>query len=153
MSAEQNPKNLEAKNQHPRRQAPEESGLRDDQRFDVVLVDRLTLPFFIGVHEMEKFRPQNVEISLRLFVDRRVRLGGDYASYADVADHAIELSRSGAHIRLVENLASELAAKALEDPRVDRVEATVLKKDIYPQAAGVGVRIVETRAERRGDGA
>lgn len=117
-----------------------------DDRFDVVLIDRLRLPFYIGVHAMEKFRPQNVEISLRLFVDRSVRLGGQYASYADVADYAIELSRAGEHIRLAEDLATDLAAKALEDPRVERVEVTILKNDIYPQAAGVGVRIVETRA-------
>ena len=118
-----------------------------EDRFDVIMIDRLTLPFFIGVHEMEKFRPQNVEISLRLFVDRRVRLSGDYASYADVADYAIERSRSGAHIRLVEELASDLADKALEDPKVARVEATVLKKDIYPQAQGVGIRITATRED------
>lgn len=128
-----------------------------EDRFDVILIDRLTLPFFIGVHEMEKFRPQNVEISMRLFVDRAVRRAGQYASYADISDYAIERSRDGAHIRLVEELAAELAAKALEDPKVERVEVTILKKDIYPQAAGVGIRIVETRESigqpSRGDAA
>ena len=130
------------------------TGPASDDRFDVIVVDRLTLPFFIGVHEMEKFRPQNVEISLRLFVDRAVRRAGRYASYADIADYVIERSRGGAHIRLVEELAGEIAAKALEDPKVERVEVTVLKKDIYPQAAGVGIRIVETRESlgRKGAG-
>lgn len=125
-----------------------------DDRFDVILIDRLSLPFFIGVHEMEKFRPQNVEISLRMYVDRAVRLAGDYASYATVSDYAIELSRTGEHIRLVEELAADLARKALEDARVERVEVTVMKNDIYPQAAGVGIRIVETQKTRntKGDG-
>ena len=118
-----------------------------DDRYDVILIEGLRLPFFIGVHEMEKFRPQNVEISMRLYVDRAVRLAGDYASYADVTDYAIERSRVGEHIRLVEDLASDLAAKALEDPRVERVEVTVLKNDIYPQAAAVGIRITQTRSQ------
>lgn len=130
--------------------SPSAPAREGEDRFDIVLIERLRLPFFIGVHEMEKFRPQNVEISMRMFVDRSVRLSGQYASYADVADHAVARSREGAHIRLVEDLASELAAKALEDARVERVEVTVLKNDIYPEAAGVGVRIVETRGD--GDG-
>ncbi|MEM9726691.1 MAG: dihydroneopterin aldolase [Pseudomonadota bacterium] len=116
-----------------------------DGEFDEVLVEGLTLPFFIGVHEMEKFRPQNVTISVRMFVHRRVRLAGEYASYADVTDYAIARSQAGEHIRLVEELATELAAKALENERVARVEVTLLKNDIYPQAAGVGIRISETR--------
>ena len=122
-----------------------DAGRSEDDRFDVILIERLKLPFFIGVHEMEKFRPQNVEISMRLFVDRRVRLAGDYASYATVSDYAIERSRAGDHVRLVEDLAADLAAKALEDRRVARVEVTILKNDIYPQAAGVGIRIIETQ--------
>ncbi|MEL6978666.1 MAG: dihydroneopterin aldolase [Pseudomonadota bacterium] len=121
------------------------SALFDTGRYDEVRVDRLRLPFFIGVHEMEKFRPQNVEISLVMYVDRAVRLGGEYASYATVCDYAIARSRAGEHVRLVEELAAELAAKALEDPHVERVEVTVMKCDIYPEAAGVGIRIVENR--------
>lgn len=117
----------------------------DRDEWDEVLIDRLTLPFFIGVHEQEKFRPQNVSISARMRVDPALRARGAYVSYAPLADYAIALSREGAHIRLAEDLAAALAEKALENPEVARVEITVLKCDIYPQAAGVGTRIVKHR--------
>lgn len=118
--------------------------------WDEVLIDRLVLPFFIGVHEQEKFRPQNVSISARMLVDRALRERGEYVSYATLADYAIARSHSGAHIRLAEDLAGDLADKALENPEVAMVEITVLKCDIYPQAAGVGVRIVKRQARPGG---
>lgn len=120
------------------------SGAED---WDEVLIDRLTLPFFIGVHEQEKFRPQNVAISARVLVDPALRARGEYVSYATLCDHAIARSQRGEHIRLVEELATELAEKAMEHPDVALVEITVLKCDIYPQAAGVGVKIVKRRGE------
>lgn len=116
---------------------------------DVVHVRGLRLPFFIGVHEFEKFRPQNVVIDIDMRVPAAVRLRGEYVSYANVADHAIALSRSGEHIRLVETLAAALADKAMESPHVAHVRVTVLKEDIYPQAQGVGVTIERARDAAR----
>lgn len=115
--------------------------------FDLVRIRGLTLPFFIGIHEFERFRPQNVRIDVDMAVGRDVRARGEYVSYAVVCDHAVALSAGGDHIELVETLAALLLAKALEDPRVARARVTVLKSDIYPQAEGVGVTIEGVQGE------
>lgn len=115
--------------------------------FDIVRVRGLTLPFFIGIHEQERFRPQNVTIDVDMAVGRDVRARGEHVSYAVVCDHALALSAAGEHIELVETLAAALLAKALEDERVARARVTVLKCDIYPQAAGVGVTLEGVQGE------
>ncbi len=115
--------------------------------YDIVRIKGLKLPFFIGVHEFEQFRPQNVTIDVEMYVDAELRKRGGYASYADVADYAIARSRSDEHIRLVETLAQDLLAKALENPDVAWARVTVLKQDIYPQAEGVGVTIEAAQGE------
>lgn len=121
--------------------------------YDTVQIQDLTLPFFIGVHDFEKFRPQNVSISLEMRVPKALRRGGGYVSYADVADEAIALSQSGAHIKLVETLASRLMAKAFEAEPVAYVRISVLKRDIYPQAGGVGVVLESSREQFEAEGA
>lgn len=117
------------------------AGAETAQRMDVIEIRGLTLPFRIGVFEFEKHNPQNVTIDVAMAVDPAVRAAGDYVSYAPVADLAIALSSSGEHIALVETVAERLLAKALEDPRVLRARVSVMKNDIYAQAAGVGVTI------------
>lgn len=109
--------------------------------FDIVHIHGLTLPFVIGVFEFEKHRAQTVVIDIDMAVDPAVRRQGDYVSYAPVADLALALSKSGEHIGLVETLAEMLLSKALGDSRVQKARVRVLKADIYPQAAGVGVTI------------
>lgn len=122
--------------------------------FDIVRVSGLRLPFFIGVHEFEEFRPQNVTIDVEMAVDPAVREGGGYVSYAPVADAALALSSAGEHIRLVETLADRLLDVALQDKRVAYARVTILKEDIYPQARGVGVTIerMQTPAEGAANG-
>lgn len=113
--------------------------------YDIVRIKGLTLPFYIGVHEFEKFRPQSVKIDVEMYVDTEVRAAGRYASYADVCDFLIALSRGDQHIVLAEHLAEATLAKALENPDVAWARVTVLKCDIYPQAEGVGVTIEGAR--------
>lgn len=108
---------------------------------DVVHIAGLKLPFFIGVHDFEKLERQPVVIDAALSVDPSVRRAGDYVSYATLTEYAIALSRSDAHIELVETLAERLLAKALEDPRVIEARISVTKPDIFPQASGVGITI------------
>jgi dihydroneopterin aldolase len=111
---------------------------------DIVKIEGLKLPFFIGIHAFEKFRSQNVVIDVEMHVDPAVRRCGDYVSYTDVTDLAIALSEKREHIQLVETLAEQLLAKALEHPRVAFARVSVMKSDIYPQAKGVGI-VIEGR--------
>ena len=117
-----------------------------------LIIDRLRLPFRIGVLDHEKQAPQEVAISLRLYVREegpaRSTDLGDYVSYATIVDEVRSLAACGRHIPLVENLAEEIAALALADRRVARVLVDVRKTEIVPGCAGVGVAIERRNPDR-----
>lgn len=115
-----------------------------------VVIESLRLPFSIGIFDHEKEAPQEVCISLRLYVPEDGPAVStdisDYVSYADIVDSIEALANSGRHILLVETLAEEIAKLALSDRRVSRVIVDVRKTEIIPAAAGVGV-IIERMQE------
>lgn len=114
-----------------------------------LVIDRLRLTLRIGILESEKQAPQEVVVSLRMFV----REDGpavstdiaDYVSYADIVAGVRAIADSGRHIPLVENLAEEIAALALSDARVTRVIVDVRKTRIIADCEGVGVIIERWR--------
>ncbi|MEM0908494.1 MAG: dihydroneopterin aldolase [Pseudomonadota bacterium] len=114
---------------------------------DIIRIKGLTLPFFIGVHEFEKAERQTVVIDVDLVVASAVRHSGEYVSYSDVTQYAISLSRRSEHIALVETLAQMILEKSFEDDRVERARVSVMKSDIYPEAAGVGIIIESARGD------
>ena len=111
---------------------------------DVVFVRGLRLSMAIGVEPSERGRRQAVVVDVRMEVDPSLR-AGDYVSYAPVVEHLLALAEAGRHVDLVEEVAEIAAAKALEDPGVLRVEVTVEKPDIFPEADAVGVIVARTR--------
>ena len=112
---------------------------------DVVFVRGLRLSMGIGVDPSEIGRRQAVVVHVRMEVDPALRASGTYVSYAPVVEHLLALGASDRHVDLVEEVAEIAAAKALEDPGVVRVEVTVEKPDIFPEADAVGVTITRTR--------
>ena len=114
---------------------------------DVVFVRRLRLALFVGVEPSERERRQTVLVSVRIEVDPAVRASGGYLSYAPVVERLRALAASEGHVELVETIAEIAARAALEDPRTLRVEVTVEKPDIYPEAEGVGVTIAIGRGD------
>ncbi|MBO0742179.1 MAG: dihydroneopterin aldolase [Hyphomicrobiaceae bacterium] len=118
-----------------------------------IFIDDLRLSFFIGVHEREKLAPQEVSISVYLFVaDTGAPSSddiGDHVSYSDLVDQLIERATSKRHVNLVETLAEEVASLALLDARVLSVTVDVRKTKVIPQAKGVGV-IIHRRRNARG---
>jgi dihydroneopterin aldolase len=114
-----------------------------------VIIDALKVPFRIGIHDHEKEGPQEVVITVRMFIPEDGPAEStdiaDYVSYSDVVRAVEALARSDRHILLVENLAEEIAGFALADGRVSRVVVDVRKTEIIPAAAGVGVIIERTR--------
>lgn len=118
-----------------------------------LIIDRLRLRFMIGVLEEEKRKPQEVVISMRLFIRETGPVGSsniaDYVSYADVIEGVRAMAAAGRHIPLVENLAEEVAALALADKRVARVVVDVRKTEIIADCAGVGV-VIERRNATHG---
>lgn len=114
---------------------------------DVVFVRGLRLAMFCGVEAFERERRQTAVISVRMEVTAAVREAGGYVSYAPVVEHLLALAASEEHVELIETIAEIAARKALEDPRVMRVEVTVEKPDIFPEAEAVGIAITMSRAD------
>ena len=112
---------------------------------DVVFVRGLRLSMGIGVDPSEIGRRQTVVVHVRMEVDPALRAAGRYVSYAPVVEHLVARAASGRHVDLVEDLAGDAAAKALEDPGVLRVAVTVEKPDVFPDADAVGVTIERGR--------
>jgi FolB domain-containing protein len=107
-----------------------------------IRIDRLALPMMIGILDFEREAPQTVEISIDIHVVEGLA-PGDFVSYAPVVEHLIALSDSRRHIDLVEELTGEIFAFLFTDTRIASAQVTVMKPDIFAQAAGVGV--TETR--------
>ena len=123
-----------------------------------VVIDDLRLRFFIGVHAHEKKARQEVSITIYMFVAEpfEPKPGAslsddlaDYVSYADIVEQLKARAASACHVNLVETLAEEVAALALEDKRVASVVVDVRKTEIIPEAKGVGVIIRRHSGPRR----
>jgi dihydroneopterin aldolase len=121
-----------------------------------IVVDDLRLSFFIGVHEREKLAPQEVSITVYMFVADTGAPSSDdirdHVSYADLVDRLIERAASKRHVNLVETLAEEVATQALADARVLSAIVDVRKTEIIVQAKGVGVIIHRRRGAGTDDG-
>lgn len=117
----------------------------------IVKVDRLRLPFSIGVLDHERKQQQDVVISIDMTVEipeNPSEDAQDYVSYAPIVEHLQDISDRGRHIDLVEQLADEIFGFLFADSRVARVKVQVMKPEIFPQAAGVGVLLERTNPSR-----
>lgn len=117
-----------------------------------IVVGALRLPFLIGIYDHEKKTPQEVVVTIHLFVPETGRVEGsdmaDHVSYGDIVRGVKTIAESHRHIPLVENLAEEIADIALADPRVASVRVDVRKMEIIPEAGeGVGVIIERSRGQ------
>ena len=116
-----------------------------------ILIDRLRLPFLIGILKSEQNAPQDVIVSLAAYMrESGASRSGDIAdtvSYADLVDGIRAIAASGRHIPLVEQLAEEIAELALAEARVDHVRVAVTKPDIIAECSSVGVVIERSREQ------
>ncbi len=104
----------------------------------------LVLTCLIGVHKLERKKPQRVRINLDLAVledsEGAVDNLDDVVCYEDVADRIRDLVDSG-HVNLVETLAEQIAELCLDDERVRTARVRIEKLDVFEDAASVGVEI------------
>ncbi len=117
-----------------------------------LLVRGLELECLIGVHQHERRTAQRVLIDIELQV-KPVRHDDDLRriiSYEDVVDAVRRLTADG-HVQLVETLADRVASCCLEFDGALGVEVTVIKPDVLPGAAALGVRVEQAR-ETSSDG-
>ena len=65
----------------------------------------------------------------------------DFISYEDIIKNIKYIINKG-HTPLVENLASKIAKKCLEDKRILKIEIMVEKLETFKEAESVGIKIV-----------
>ena len=117
---------------------------------DKILVRGLSVDAFVGIHDFEHENRQNLLIDIEIdtvehYADL-VRRTGRYVSYGDAVKFVTTLAASDRHIELVETWAEEIAEFVLQNDLVANVRVTVLKTEIFKEAAGVGITIERQRA-------
>ena len=103
-----------------------------------------------GVHEEERASPQPFEVDLDILVDTEESAVSD--DLADTADYSaaadvVAAVMAGPPRRLLESLASSIAAGILEDPHVSSVTVALrkLSPPVPHDIASAGVRITRAR--------
>jgi len=113
-----------------------------------VFVRDLEIIATLGVYAHEKVEAQRVLINIDMSVeDLGTDLGDEFSNvvcYETAARNAKKIATEG-HVHLVETLAEAIAAKCLEDPRVQAVRVRIEKPDAIAEAASVGVEIERLR--------
>jgi dihydroneopterin aldolase len=121
----------------------------EDSKVDLVFVNDLVLPVFIGAYARERNAPQNVRFAVTASVLRAGREAADMRdvfSY-DLITDGIRLLVGTGHITLVETLAERIATMVLNHPRVAKVMVRVEK--LETGSGIVGVEIERTRSAIR----
>jgi dihydroneopterin aldolase len=102
----------------------------------------------IGVYEHERGAPQPVSVDVELY-RRQERFTGrslaDCLDYDRVFRHLAEDWPRRAHVELLEQLAEELVAFCLEDPRVEVCRVVIRKLEIYGGRAVPEVAVLRLR--------
>lgn len=110
---------------------------------DTITIADLEVCFRVGVPDEERARPQRLLISLELQVDVSAAAAGDdlrsTIDYFAVSRRVLALGE-GREWKLIERLASDLAALVLAEFKPVRVTVEV-KKFILPEARHVSVRL------------
>jgi FolB domain-containing protein len=118
----------------------------EDSKVDLVFVNDLVLPVFIGAYARERDAPQKVRFAVTASV---LRAGREAADMRDVVSYdlitdGIRLLVGTGHITLVETLAERIATMVLNHPRVAKVMVRVEK--LETGSGIVGVEIERTRS-------
>lgn len=106
-----------------------------------IFVRQVEVQASIGVYDHEKLRKQTLRVSFDALVGLPERVEDevtDVVSYELFRDAAIELAASG-HINLVETFADMLLDRCCTNPRIQELEITVEKTDVFPDAESAGV--------------
>jgi len=103
----------------------------------------------LGVHPWERHdeKPQRIVINVELFADDIGRPSEGLSSIVDY-DYIREAIRAWpgrAHTVLIESLLEELVELGFRDTRVKACRVSILKPDVYNEAAGAGVELYRVR--------
>ena len=125
--------------------APATEKARDIGR-DCIFVKDWVIDCNIGVYAEEKGVTQKVRITVDAHLAPELRASDDdmatVPSYTDIIDAVNERTARG-HINLIETLAEDVAARVLDDTRIDAIRIRIEKLERGPVR---GVEIYRARA-------
>jgi 7,8-dihydroneopterin aldolase/epimerase/oxygenase len=114
-----------------------------------MMIRDLVTEVHLGVHpwERHKEKPQRIIINVELFADD---IGRPEEGLSAIVDYdyireAIRAWPQREHTVLIESLLEELVELGFRDARVKACRVSILKPDIYNEAAGAGVEIFRVR--------
>ena len=113
---------------------------------DTITIRDLEVFVCVGVPDEERANPQRLLVSIEMQHDFKQSSNsddlGDTIDYFAVSQRVLAFG-TGAHWKLIETLASDLATMVLDEFRPKSV-AVEVKKFIIPQAAYVSVKVERT---------
>ncbi|MFI4987054.1 MAG: dihydroneopterin aldolase [Alphaproteobacteria bacterium] len=127
-------------------------GARDYTR---VVLSGVEVEAHVGLHPWERHRERPTRLIVNVELFAHLPSAGRGASAAEPAlDYdaiRAELRRwpRRRHVALLETLAEQLARVAFRNPRVEACRVSLVKPDIFNEAAGAGVEIYRLRPLRR----
>jgi FolB domain-containing protein len=117
---------------------------------DTVFIDRLRVFGILGIHPHEQETPQEIRISVRASTDISRAAENDEildsVNYSTLAKEIIRFIDNN-HYLTIEALIEALAAKILENERVEKVWLRVEKPTAVPNTNSVGVEISRSRSD------
>ena len=101
----------------------------------------------VGLHPWERHpeRPTRLIVNVEMFAHAGGDVQGAYIDY-DPVRTAIATWPSRPHTDLLETLVEELIARCFENPRVEACRVSVVKPDVFNEAAAAGVEAYRIRA-------
>ncbi len=98
----------------------------------------------VGLHPWERHpeRPTRLLVNIEMFA--HAEPGSTFIDY-DPVRSAIQTWPARPHTDLLETLAEELATLCLADPRVQACRVSVVKPDVFNEAAAAGVEFYRVR--------
>jgi len=106
-----------------------------------------------GMHPWERHpeRPNRLKITVEMFAGLAPgpMVAGAFIDYDPVRDF-LKTFPSLPHTDLLETIVDEIVAKCFENDRVEACRVSVLKPDIFNEAAAAGIEVYRTRANWEG---
>jgi dihydroneopterin aldolase len=129
------------------RNGDQDNAMQESSHVRVVMKD-VSLALRIGLHPWEHEAPQRVIVNVELFAagPRYIMEDNPILDY-DPIYKAVKEWPARPHTLYIETFLRELLDLAFADPRVDAARVSLVKPDIFPEAAAVGVEAYLTRAD------
>ena len=117
---------------------------------DTIIISDLEVLYHVGVPDQERAKPQCLHLTIEMRMDFRIAAASEdvhhTVDYYEVSRRLLRFG-DGKSWKLIETLASDIAAMILKDFKPESVSVEV-KKFILPEARYVAVRVVRSATGR-----